>query len=122
MLSKQKSVTLVQRAFIRTLNKAPPYENNVQRRSKKVVSTESVKKQSWPGRTTLLNQSVENIRLSCICPKTIPLFESLNWEYPVSPLPNILDKRIHLQTYKIQLHKKSSHRVDVCKTSNGGPI
>lgn len=52
-VSKQKSVTLAQRAFISTSNKAPPYENNVQSRSKKVVSTESVKKQSWPGRTTL---------------------------------------------------------------------
>lgn len=55
MLSKQKSVTLVQRAFISTSNKAPPYDDNVQRRSMKVVSTESVKKQSWPGRTTLIN-------------------------------------------------------------------
>lgn len=41
-----------------------------------------------------------------MCPKTIPLFETLNWEYPAIPLPNILDKRIHIQTYEIQLHKK----------------
>lgn len=43
MLSKQKSVTLVQRAF----------------RSKKVVSTEPIKKQSWPGRTTLLTNQLK---------------------------------------------------------------
>lgn len=107
LLSELKSVTLVQRAFRRTFNKAPPHKNNINRWSKQFINTGSVKKQSRPGRPPVSNQTVEDIRLSCVrSPKKSLPRRSLELGIPVSTLHKVLHKRLHLHAYKIQLLQK----------------
>jgi len=114
------SIITAQRRFKREFNKPPPNRKSIRRWVKQFREVGDVKKRKSPGRRTVSNHRVEDVREAMLLsPHTSVRRLSLQLEIPRSTVHKILHESLGFRSYKIQVvqhlqAKDYTARVDGC--------
>ena len=114
------SIVTAQRRYRREFNKSPPHRNLIRKWVKQFNEVGDVKKRKSPGKPTVSNQRVDDVRVAMLLsPHTSVRRLSLQLQIPKSTVHDILRKRLKFRSYKIQVvqrlrAKDYTARVDGC--------
>jgi hypothetical protein len=99
-----KSIVTIQRNFRRMYGTEAPTDKSITRWFTRFKETRSVEKQKSTGRPRTSEEIVKRIRQSCVrSPKKSIARRSLDLGVPKNTIQNVLQERLRLHAYKIQL-------------------
>lgn len=106
-LAGLKSTVAGQRKFRIGYNKEPPHRNTIAKWMKQFKETGSVHDKPRSGRPCISDESVASIEKSFTAsPRKSARRASLELRLPKSSVHNILQAKLHMKAYKIQLHQQ----------------